>query len=113
MHVHSVDRRHLSVSNNWLAESYSVNKVHGCRQMANKQDSRYLKFEGKHGHYFTKRNKKAEKNEENEGKDQVGGKGEQSAHHRDVPRGSTMSPNDPENDDDEGWCKTTMNYIKG
>ncbi|KAG5599366.1 hypothetical protein H5410_030736 [Solanum commersonii] len=80
----------------------------------------------KHGHYFTKRNKKVEKNEENEGlriaestwrvaegyhfafcssvlstegKDQVGGKKKQSAHRRDVSRGNTMSPNDPEHDD--------------
>ncbi|KAG5599832.1 hypothetical protein H5410_031202 [Solanum commersonii] len=48
-----------------------------------------------------------------EGKYQVGGKREQSMHHRDVPRGSTMSPNDPKHDDAEGWCKTAMNYIKG
>uniref|UniRef100_M1DKQ6 Uncharacterized protein n=1 Tax=Solanum tuberosum TaxID=4113 RepID=M1DKQ6_SOLTU len=85
----------------------------------------YLKIEGEHGHYFAKRNEKVKKNKENEGlriaestwrvaegshfafcssvlipegKDQVGGNGEQSAHHRDVPRGSTMSPNDPEHD---------------
>ncbi|KAG5595938.1 hypothetical protein H5410_037170 [Solanum commersonii] len=100
----------------------------------------YLKIEGEHGHYFAKRNEKAEKNEENErlrivestwrvaegshfafcssvlipeGMDQISGKGEQSAHRRDVPRGSTTSPNDPEHDDAEGWCKTAMNYIKG
>ncbi|WMV49855.1 hypothetical protein MTR67_043240 [Solanum verrucosum] len=87
-----------------------------------------------------KRNKKAEKNEENEGlriaestwrvtegshfafcssvlspegKDQVDGKREQSTHRRDVPRGSTISPNDPEHDDAEGWGKMAMNYIKG
>ncbi len=24
-----------------------------------------------------------------------------------------MSPNDPEHDDAEGWCKTAMNYTKG
>uniref|UniRef100_M1DI22 Uncharacterized protein n=1 Tax=Solanum tuberosum TaxID=4113 RepID=M1DI22_SOLTU len=87
-----------------------------------------------------KKNEKAEKNEENdglriaestwqvavgshftfcssmlsaEGKDQVGGKGEQLANRLDVPRGSTMSPNGPEHNDAEGWCKTTMNYIKG
>uniref|UniRef100_M0ZYM2 Uncharacterized protein n=1 Tax=Solanum tuberosum TaxID=4113 RepID=M0ZYM2_SOLTU len=41
-----------------------------------------------------------------EGKDQVGGKREQSAHRREVPRSSTMSPNDPEDDDTRGWCKT-------
>uniref|UniRef100_M1DJ77 Uncharacterized protein n=1 Tax=Solanum tuberosum TaxID=4113 RepID=M1DJ77_SOLTU len=84
--------------------------------------------------------KKAEKNEENEGmriaestwqvaershfafcssvlspegKDQVRGKREQSVHRRDVSRGNTMSPNDPEHDDVEGWYKTAMNYIKG
>ncbi|WMV32763.1 hypothetical protein MTR67_026148, partial [Solanum verrucosum] len=100
----------------------------------------YLKFEGKHRHYVTKRNEKAEKKKENEGlritestwrvdegshfafcssvlsaegKVQVGGKREKSAHHREVPRSSTMSPNDPEHDDAEGWCKTTMNYAKG
>uniref|UniRef100_M1DPN4 Putative plant transposon protein domain-containing protein n=1 Tax=Solanum tuberosum TaxID=4113 RepID=M1DPN4_SOLTU len=48
-----------------------------------------------------------------EGKDQVDGKRKQSAHHRTVPRSSTMSPNDPEQDNAEGWCKTAMNYIKG
>uniref|UniRef100_M1DUY6 Uncharacterized protein n=1 Tax=Solanum tuberosum TaxID=4113 RepID=M1DUY6_SOLTU len=48
-----------------------------------------------------------------EGKDQVGGKREQAAHHREVPRSSTMSPNDPEHDDAEGWCKTVKNYTKG
>ncbi|WMV45545.1 hypothetical protein MTR67_038930 [Solanum verrucosum] len=47
-----------------------------------------------------------------EGKDQVGGKREQSAHHRGVPRNSTMSPNDPEHDDAEVWCKIALNYIK-
>uniref|UniRef100_M1DL42 Uncharacterized protein n=1 Tax=Solanum tuberosum TaxID=4113 RepID=M1DL42_SOLTU len=41
-----------------------------------------------------------------EGKDQVGGKREQLTHHREVPRNSTMSPNEPEHDDAEGWCKT-------
>uniref|UniRef100_M1DS43 Uncharacterized protein n=1 Tax=Solanum tuberosum TaxID=4113 RepID=M1DS43_SOLTU len=46
-------------------------------------------------------------------KDQVSEKGEQSAHHRDVPRRSTVSPNDPEHDDAERWCRTAMNYIKG
>uniref|UniRef100_M1DCL9 Uncharacterized protein n=1 Tax=Solanum tuberosum TaxID=4113 RepID=M1DCL9_SOLTU len=48
-----------------------------------------------------------------EGKDQVGGDREQSTHHREVQRSSTMSPNDPEYDDAEGWCKTAMNYTKG
>uniref|UniRef100_M1DSY8 Uncharacterized protein n=1 Tax=Solanum tuberosum TaxID=4113 RepID=M1DSY8_SOLTU len=89
-------------------------------------DGRYLKIEGEHGHYFAKRNEKAEKNEENEGpriaestwrvaegshfafcssvlspegKDQVGGKAKQSAQCRDVPRGSTMLPNEPEHID--------------
>uniref|UniRef100_M1DVV3 Polyprotein protein n=1 Tax=Solanum tuberosum TaxID=4113 RepID=M1DVV3_SOLTU len=105
-----------------------------------------LEFEGKHGHYFTKRNQKGEKNEENEGlriaesiwriaestwriakgsqftfcssvrslegKDPVSGKRDQSAHRQTVPRSSTMSPNDPEHDDAEGWCKTVMNYTK-
>ena len=47
-----------------------------------------------------------------EGKDQVDGKKEQLAHRREVLRSSTMSPNDPEHDDAEGWCKTTMNYTK-
>ncbi|WMV33155.1 hypothetical protein MTR67_026540, partial [Solanum verrucosum] len=47
-----------------------------------------------------------------EEKIQVGGKREQSAHHREVPRSSTMSPNDPEHDDAEGWCKPVMNYTK-
>uniref|UniRef100_M1DA01 Uncharacterized protein n=1 Tax=Solanum tuberosum TaxID=4113 RepID=M1DA01_SOLTU len=47
------------------------------------------------------------------GKDQVNGKREQSAHRREVPRSSTMSPNDLEHDDVEGWCKTAMNYTKG
>uniref|UniRef100_M1DSE1 Uncharacterized protein n=1 Tax=Solanum tuberosum TaxID=4113 RepID=M1DSE1_SOLTU len=47
------------------------------------------------------------------GNDQVGRKGEQSVHRRDVPRGSTMSPNDPEHDDAEGWWKMEMNYMKG
>uniref|UniRef100_M1D3M4 Uncharacterized protein n=1 Tax=Solanum tuberosum TaxID=4113 RepID=M1D3M4_SOLTU len=46
------------------------------------------------------------------GKDQVGGKREQSAHRQEVPRSSTMSPNEPEHDDVEGWCKTAMNYTK-
>ncbi|KAG5621327.1 hypothetical protein H5410_006545 [Solanum commersonii] len=32
-----------------------------------KKKKKYLKFEGKHGYYFTKRNKNNEKNEENEG----------------------------------------------
>uniref|UniRef100_M1DBH7 Uncharacterized protein n=1 Tax=Solanum tuberosum TaxID=4113 RepID=M1DBH7_SOLTU len=76
------------------------------------KDPWHLKFKGKHGHYFAKKNKKAEKNKENdnlriiestfrvakgsqfafcssvrspETKDQVGGKREQSAHCRAVP----------------------------
>ncbi|KAG5631944.1 hypothetical protein H5410_003661 [Solanum commersonii] len=48
-----------------------------------------------------------------EGKDQVGGRKEQSAHCREVLRSSTMSPNDPEHDNAEGWCKMAMNYSKG
>ncbi|KAG5631836.1 hypothetical protein H5410_003553 [Solanum commersonii] len=40
-------------------------------------------------------------------------KREQSAHRRDVLRGSTMSPNDPKHDDAKGWYKIAMNYIKG
>uniref|UniRef100_M1CPC3 Uncharacterized protein n=1 Tax=Solanum tuberosum TaxID=4113 RepID=M1CPC3_SOLTU len=48
-----------------------------------------------------------------EGKDQVGGEREQSAYRRIVSRSSTMSPNDTENDDAEGWCKTVTNYTKG
>ncbi|WMV47172.1 hypothetical protein MTR67_040557, partial [Solanum verrucosum] len=47
-----------------------------------------------------------------EGKDQVGGKREQSVYRQKVPRSSTMFPNDLEHDDAEGWCKTTMNYTK-
>uniref|UniRef100_M1DVR6 Integrase core domain containing protein n=1 Tax=Solanum tuberosum TaxID=4113 RepID=M1DVR6_SOLTU len=47
-----------------------------------------------------------------EGKDQVGEKREQSTHHREIPRSSTMSPNDPDHDDAEGWCKTMVNYTK-
>uniref|UniRef100_M1DCF3 Uncharacterized protein n=1 Tax=Solanum tuberosum TaxID=4113 RepID=M1DCF3_SOLTU len=35
------------------------------------------------------------------------------AYRRGVPRSSTMSPNDPEHDDAEGWCKMAMNYTKG
>uniref|UniRef100_M1DSX5 Uncharacterized protein n=1 Tax=Solanum tuberosum TaxID=4113 RepID=M1DSX5_SOLTU len=46
------------------------------------------------------------------GKDQVGGKREQSTHRR-VPRSSTMSSNDQEHDDAEGCSKTAMNYTKG
>uniref|UniRef100_M1DUB5 Uncharacterized protein n=1 Tax=Solanum tuberosum TaxID=4113 RepID=M1DUB5_SOLTU len=34
-----------------------------------------------------------------EGNDQVGGKREQSAHRREVPQSSNISPNDPEHDD--------------
>ncbi|WMV30123.1 hypothetical protein MTR67_023508, partial [Solanum verrucosum] len=49
----------------------------------------------------------------NEGKDQVGEKREQSTHRQEVSRSSTMSPNDLEHDDVEGWCKTAMNYNKG
>ncbi|WMV41278.1 hypothetical protein MTR67_034663 [Solanum verrucosum] len=37
---------------------------------------------------------------------------EQSMHRREVLQGSTMSPNDLEHDDAEGWCKTVMNYTK-
>ncbi|WMV58494.1 hypothetical protein MTR67_051879 [Solanum verrucosum] len=48
-----------------------------------------------------------------EGNDQVGGDRDKSAHHRDVPRSSTMSHNAPEHDDAKGWCKTAMNYTKG
>uniref|UniRef100_M1DHU2 Integrase core domain containing protein n=1 Tax=Solanum tuberosum TaxID=4113 RepID=M1DHU2_SOLTU len=48
-----------------------------------------------------------------EGKDQAGGKKEKSAHRREVLRSSTMSPNDLENNDADGWCKTAMNYTKG
>ncbi|KAG5590599.1 hypothetical protein H5410_041113, partial [Solanum commersonii] len=44
--------------------------------------------------------------------DQVGGKKDQSAHHREVPQSSIISPNNPENDDAKGWCKTAMNYTK-
>ncbi|KAG5570534.1 hypothetical protein H5410_060300 [Solanum commersonii] len=47
------------------------------------------------------------------GKDKVNEKKEQSAHHREVSRSSTMSPNDPEHDDAEGWFKMTVNYTKG
>uniref|UniRef100_M1DX45 Uncharacterized protein n=1 Tax=Solanum tuberosum TaxID=4113 RepID=M1DX45_SOLTU len=47
-----------------------------------------------------------------EGKDQVGEKREKSAHRGEVTRSSTMSPNDPEHDDAEEWCKTSMNYTK-
>ncbi|WMV30643.1 hypothetical protein MTR67_024028 [Solanum verrucosum] len=48
-----------------------------------------------------------------EGNDRVGRKREQSAHRREVSQSSTMSPNDPEHDDAEGWCKTTMTYTNG
>ncbi|WMV46434.1 hypothetical protein MTR67_039819 [Solanum verrucosum] len=48
-----------------------------------------------------------------EEKDQVGGNKKQSAHHRAVPRSSTMPPNEPKHDDVEGWCKTATNYTKG
>ncbi|KAG5576506.1 hypothetical protein H5410_056640 [Solanum commersonii] len=48
-----------------------------------------------------------------EGIDQVGEKREQAVHRREVSRRSTMSPNDPEHDDAEGWCKTAKNYTKG
>ncbi|WMV33221.1 hypothetical protein MTR67_026606, partial [Solanum verrucosum] len=44
---------------------------------------------------------------------EVGRKREQLAHRREVPRSSTMSPNDTAHDDAEGWCRTTMNYNKG
>ncbi|WMV18920.1 hypothetical protein MTR67_012305, partial [Solanum verrucosum] len=47
------------------------------------------------------------------GKDQVGKKREQSAHRQEVSRSSTMSPNDLEHNDAEGWYKTAMNYTKG
>ncbi|WMV24516.1 hypothetical protein MTR67_017901 [Solanum verrucosum] len=47
-----------------------------------------------------------------EGKDQVGRKRKQSVHRREVLQSSTMSTNDPEHDDAEGWCKTVMNYTK-
>uniref|UniRef100_M1DUY1 Uncharacterized protein n=1 Tax=Solanum tuberosum TaxID=4113 RepID=M1DUY1_SOLTU len=47
-----------------------------------------------------------------EGKDQVGRKREQSAHHRGVLRRGTISPNELEYDDAERWCKTAMNYTK-
>uniref|UniRef100_M1DR89 Uncharacterized protein n=1 Tax=Solanum tuberosum TaxID=4113 RepID=M1DR89_SOLTU len=47
-----------------------------------------------------------------EGKDQVGENREQSAHHREVPQSSTMSPNDPEHDNAEGWCKTAVKYTE-
>ncbi|WMV41107.1 hypothetical protein MTR67_034492, partial [Solanum verrucosum] len=47
------------------------------------------------------------------GKNQVGRKREQLVHRREVSRNSTMSSNDPEHDDFEGWCKTVMNYTKG
>uniref|UniRef100_M1DX36 Uncharacterized protein n=1 Tax=Solanum tuberosum TaxID=4113 RepID=M1DX36_SOLTU len=46
------------------------------------------------------------------GKDQVNGKREQSVHRREVPRSSTMSPNEPKHNDAEGWCKTAVNYTK-
>uniref|UniRef100_M1DFW6 Uncharacterized protein n=1 Tax=Solanum tuberosum TaxID=4113 RepID=M1DFW6_SOLTU len=76
---------------------------------------------------LTKRNEKARKERGNEGlritestcvlspegKDQVGGKREHSMHRREVPRSSTMSPNDLDHDDVECWCKTVMNYTKG
>ncbi|WMV19080.1 hypothetical protein MTR67_012465 [Solanum verrucosum] len=35
--------------------------------------------------------------------DQVGEKGEQWVHHREVLQSSTLSPKDPEHDDTEGW----------
>uniref|UniRef100_M1DGR2 Uncharacterized protein n=1 Tax=Solanum tuberosum TaxID=4113 RepID=M1DGR2_SOLTU len=77
------------------------------------QDHGYMKIQGKHGHYFTKRNEKAEKNEENEGLRIAESTWEQSAHCREVSRSSTITPNDPEHDDAEEWCKTAMNYTKG
>uniref|UniRef100_M1E136 Integrase core domain containing protein n=1 Tax=Solanum tuberosum TaxID=4113 RepID=M1E136_SOLTU len=100
----------------------------------------YLKFEAKHGHYLAKRSKRSRKKEETkiyespnpfgesptycifafcssvlspDEKDQVGGKRKQSAHRREVPRRSTMSPINSEHDDVEGWYKTAMNYTKG
>uniref|UniRef100_M1DXW9 Uncharacterized protein n=1 Tax=Solanum tuberosum TaxID=4113 RepID=M1DXW9_SOLTU len=54
-----------------------------------------------------------EESAEPDGNDQVGGTREQLAHRREVLRSSTISPNDPEHDDAEGWCKTVMNYTKG
>ncbi|KAG5595089.1 hypothetical protein H5410_036321 [Solanum commersonii] len=97
---------------------------------------RYLMFERKHGH-CRKKERKERRNEgmritestwrvaersyfafcssvlSPEGKDQVGGDREQSVHHREVPRSSTMSPNELEYNDAKGWCKTAMNYTKG
>ncbi|KAG5630271.1 hypothetical protein H5410_001988 [Solanum commersonii] len=48
-----------------------------------------------------------------EEKDQVDQKKEQSTHRREVLQSITMSPNDQEHGDVEGWCKTAMNYTKG
>ncbi|WMV13391.1 hypothetical protein MTR67_006776 [Solanum verrucosum] len=36
-----------------------------------------------------------------------------SANRREVPRSSTMSPNNPEHDKAEGWYKMAVNYTKG
>ncbi|WMV25176.1 hypothetical protein MTR67_018561, partial [Solanum verrucosum] len=47
-----------------------------------------------------------------EEKDQVGGKKELLAHRRAVPRNSTMSPNNLEHDDAEGWYKMAISYTK-
>uniref|UniRef100_M1DTT8 Uncharacterized protein n=1 Tax=Solanum tuberosum TaxID=4113 RepID=M1DTT8_SOLTU len=112
---------------------HALGASHELDEMVEENIATEAEFEGKHGHYFAKRNEKAEKNEENEGlriakgsyfafcssllspegKDRVDEKREQSVHHREVSRGSTMSPNAPEHDDAEGWCKMAMNYTKG
>uniref|UniRef100_M1DBK2 Uncharacterized protein n=1 Tax=Solanum tuberosum TaxID=4113 RepID=M1DBK2_SOLTU len=82
---------------------------------------RYLKFEGKHGHYVAVSTWLVTEGSyfafclsvlSPKGKDQVGRKREQSVYRREVLRSSTMSPNDPEHDDAEGWYKMTMNYTK-
>ncbi|KAG5610126.1 hypothetical protein H5410_021407 [Solanum commersonii] len=48
-----------------------------------------------------------------ERKDQISGEKEQLACHRAVPQSNTTSPNDPKQDDAEGYSKTAMKPTKG
>ncbi|KAG5580597.1 hypothetical protein H5410_051224, partial [Solanum commersonii] len=73
---------------------------------------KYFEFEAKHRHYLAKRNKTTEKTKKRRNEDRLMHWANrrmaltlpkvQSVHRQTVLRSSTISPNDPEREDDEG-----------